>query len=138
VRSPDARKSPLSLGPMRPGPDQKNFGHNCKHMFAERTGDVDVAKTNMVEAELDSFVNRRDVQRRRDEGERPAEAMYAESVRRYDAKRQQELAWQWLRYHARQLRNHETTSALITAHHRGEIERYERLLNINHEGGDAA
>ncbi len=98
-----------------------------------------VAKTNMVEAELDGFVNRRDKERRRTEGERPlAEALWAESERRHAASRQQALAWAWLRWHQRMLNSHIKTSNLITSHHAAEIEKYERLLNIDYEGGDAA
>ena len=100
--------------------------------------DLDVAKTNMVEAELDSFVARRDKARRRDEGEREREELYMESVRRHHARREQELAWAWLRFHARQLRNHETTSALITARHRQQMARYEQMLGINYSEGDDA
>ena len=92
---------------------------------------MDVARVNAIEGELDSFVNRRDKERRRDEGERPAEAIWQESVRAYNARRDQERAWEWLRFHARQLRNHETTSALITAHHRQEIRRYEAMLGLD-------
>ena len=113
------------------------FGFNRKHMFAERFGDVDVAKVNAIEGELDSFVSRRDKQRRRDEGDRPPEEIWQESVRAYNARREQELWWAWLRWHQRMLNNHTKTSALITSHHRSEIERYERLLNIDYQGGDA-
>jgi hypothetical protein len=94
---------------------------------------MDVAKTNMVEAELDSFVARRDKERRRGEGERAPEEIWQESVRTLNAKRQEALCWEWLRFHSRQLRNHETTSALITAHHRREIAKYEELLGLDHE-----
>ena len=97
-----------------------------------------VAKTNMVEAELDSFVARRDRERRRAEGERSPEEIWQESARVFNAKRQEVLCWEWLRWHQRMLNNHTRTAALIAEHHRQEIARYEELLGINYEGGDAA
>ena len=70
--------------------------------------------------------------------ERTAEELWTASVRRFNARREQDLAWQWLGYHERMLRSHQTTSALLCAHHRQEIARYEEMLGINHKGGDAA
>ena len=45
--------------------------------------DLDVAKTEGVEAQLDAFIATRDKQRRRDEGERLEEELYEPSVRVY-------------------------------------------------------
>ncbi len=67
--------------------------------------------------------------------ERPAEVMYAESVRRFNARRYQDLCWEWLRHHERLLRSHQTTAAILTAHHRQEIARYEKLLGIDESKG---
>ena len=95
--SPGAWKSLLSPGPFGPGHRLSFFGYNCKHMFVERFGDVDVAKVNAVEGELDSFVARRDRERRRDEGERPAEEIWAQSVRTYNGQlRRQKLINKYL------------------------------------------
>ena len=47
----------------------------------------------MVEAELDAMIRRRDEKRRRDEGERPEEALWLESERKYAARRRE--GW-WL------------------------------------------
>ena len=53
---------------------------------------MDVAKVNAIEGELDSFVARRDKERRRDEGERPPEAIWQVSVRAYNGQlRRQKL-----------------------------------------------
>ncbi len=93
--------------------------------------DLDAAKTNIVEAELDSFVARRDQQRRRDEGERPAEEIWAESIRRHHARQQRELAWEWLRYHVARQRAHRKTFALLDAHHEAEIQRYSEMLGLD-------
>jgi hypothetical protein len=99
---------------------------------------VDVAKVNQVESELDAYINRADKRRRETAGEREREELYEESCRRHHARREAELAWEWLRFHVRQLRNHQTTAALIARHHEQEIRKYEEMLNINHDQGDAA
>jgi hypothetical protein len=66
------------------------------------------------------------------------EELWRESVRRFNARRHQDLCWQWIRYHEGMPRSHQTTSAILTAHHRQEIEKYEAMLGISHKGGDAA
>ncbi len=102
---------------------------------------MDVAKTNTVEGELDFFVARRDEQRRRAEGERPAEEIWQESVRRYNARRQRELCWEWLRYHVARQRANRKTFALLDAMHETEIQKYSQMLGLDdHEpnGKDAA
>ena len=98
---------------------------------------MDVVKVNQVEGELDSFVAKRDAQRRRTEGEREREAIYMESVRRHHAQRQETLAWEWLRYHVARQRAHRKTFALLDAHHEAEIRRYSEMLGINYEGETA-
>ena len=97
-----------------------------------------VAHSEASEKELDSLIRRRDTQRRETEGHRLSEELWAESVRRHHAQRQEALAWQWLRYHVARQRAHRHTFALLDAHHSAEIEKYERMLNIDYQGGDAA
>ena len=97
-----------------------------------------VARSEATEKELDSLIRRRDTQRRETEGHRPSEELWAESVRRHHAQRQEALAWEWLRYHVARQRAHRKTFALLDAHHESEIQKYERLLNIDYQGGDAA
>ena len=97
-----------------------------------------VSRGEATEKELDSLIRRRHDQRATEEAHKPSEDLWAESVRRHHVQRQQELAWAWLRWHQQMLNNHTRTTALITAHHRGEIQKYEELLGINYEGGDAA
>ena len=98
---------------------------------------MDAVKVNQVEAELDSFVARRDTQRRQSEGDRDREAIYMESVRRFHERQQQALAWEWLRYHVARQRAHRHTFALLDAHHEAEIRRYSEMLGINYEGETA-
>ena len=99
---------------------------------------MEIARGEAVEHELDSYITRADKRRREDAGERAREELWQASVRAHHERCQRELAWEWLRFHARQLRNHELTSRLIAAHHEQEIEKYERMLNINHEPKGAA
>ena len=100
--------------------------------------DVDVSKTEAAEASLDAFVAQRDKARCRDEGERAREEIWRESVRRFNACRQQELAQQWRDYHDAQVRRHEVTYGLLLAHHRQERDRYAAMLEETSNGKDAA
>ena len=77
-------------------------------------------------------------QHREAEGERARHEMYEGSCRRHAKAQQLSLAWEWLRYYQGMLRSHQTTAAILTTHHRREIEKYEAMLGINHKGGDAA
>ena len=96
-----------------------------------------VAKTNMVEAELDGFVARRDKERRRDEGERAREEIWAESCRRHHEQRQEQLALEWLAYHQQRQRAHRKTFALLDAMHAAEIAKYEAMLKLDgHESNE--
>jgi hypothetical protein len=97
-----------------------------------------VTRGEMVEADLDRLITRRHDQRVSEEQGR-IEDGWAESVRVHNARRQKALCWEWLKYHQRKLNNCRRTFALLDAHDRAEIARYERILGINYdEGGDAA
>ena len=63
---------------------------------------------------------------------------YMLALRRRDDARQRSLAWEWLRHHTQKLQNRDRTKAMLDAHDRQEIARYERMLRIDHEGDDAA
>jgi hypothetical protein len=93
-----------------------------------------VARGEMVESDLDRLITKRDKERRRDRGEREREALWAASVRRHHARRRQELAWEWLRHHERQLNNQRTTFAILERHHRQEIAKYETMLGLDGPG----
>ena len=54
-----------------------------------------VAKGEAVESELDAFIARRDKERRQSEGERAREALWQESVRRYNARQEQDHRAAW-------------------------------------------
>jgi hypothetical protein len=59
-----------------------------------------------VEAELDRLIERRDDQRRQAEGERRAEDLWQESVRRYNARQFENLRTAWYEYEIRLYRIH--------------------------------
>jgi hypothetical protein len=59
---------------------------------------VDITQGELVEAENDAFIRRRDKQRRETEGERLGEELYKESCRQYVMKRDRERAAEWVEY----------------------------------------
>src|SRR5215210_2095770 len=70
-----------------------------------------------AEAQLDSFISRRHEQRAKDEGERRAEEMWAESVRRHEAQMREENRLLWLGYHkAAAERARRNLEALVARH----------------------
>ena len=86
-----------------------------------------------AERDLDAMITRRDLQRRESEGERRERELWAETVAQYNARRQRELARQWLEYHVARRRTHRRTFALLDAHHTAEIGRYARMLDDGKE-----
>ena len=65
---------------------------------------MDIAKGEHVEAELDAMIARRHDQRRQTEGERAAEELWQESVRRYHARQGEDRRAAW-REHYRRMRS---------------------------------
>jgi len=59
----------------------------------------EIARGERAVAELDSFISRRDKQRRETEGDRAVEAAWAISERREDARRRQENRAGWHGWH---------------------------------------
>jgi hypothetical protein len=78
---------------------------------------VDVAKTNAVEAELDNFISRRHEERIQEEGERLAEEIWAESERRYAARRREENRAAWCKYHQDQAARHRAMLEALATYH---------------------
>lgn len=89
-----------------------------------------VARGEQVESELNSFIRKRDQERRKQEGERPEEALYLESTRRYADRQQRQRWWEWLRFHEGQLRRHTASLEALISQHRNEAERYAGLLGV--------
>jgi hypothetical protein len=60
---------------------------------------LDVAHSEMVEAELDHLIRRRDEKRRLSEGERLEEALWVDSARQHAAKLREAARVEWTLYH---------------------------------------
>ena len=97
----------------------------------------DIRQGELVEAELDAFISRRDTQRRTTEGERAAEETYEENVRRYHKRERRGMLWERLRYHEALIQSHCSTFELLIGRHRSEVARLETLLGISETKGAA-
>jgi hypothetical protein len=75
---------------------------------------MDVARGELVEAELDRFIETRS-RRTPDADER--EELWKESVRRYNARRREEMRAAWTSYHEGQDERHRRTLQELIAHH---------------------
>jgi hypothetical protein len=75
---------------------------------------MDEAHGEMVEAELNRVIERRS-SREMDPDER--EALWQESVRRYNARRQEEMRVAWASYHEGQAERHRRILQDLIAHH---------------------
>lgn len=91
----------------------------------------------MVESELDRLITKRHDQRVKDDGERPAEELYMESVRRHEELERRERLWQLLRFHQGMARSHTANLEALVNRHRLEVERCEALLGITDTKGVA-
>ena len=97
---------------------------------------MDVAKTSAVEAELDNFISRRHEKRIQEEGERPAEEVWAESERRYAARRREENRAAWRKYHQDQAARHRATLEALATYHEGEAAKLQpEVAVVDGEGG---
>ncbi len=81
-----------------------------------------VARGEIAESGLDNFIAQRDKQRRREEGERPAEAMWAESCRVYADGQRREMRARWYAFHMDQAERIERTAAALAGEHRARAE----------------
>ena len=84
------------------------------------------ARGEMVEAELDAMIRRRDEKRRQTEGERLEEALWAESVRAYNARVGEDKRQARLEYHEGQARRLSSTLEALVAYHEAEAEKYRK------------
>jgi hypothetical protein len=85
---------------------------------------VDIAHGEKVEAELNALITRRDDKRRETEGERAAEAMWAESERRHAEQRRAANRSAWASFHRAQAERHRATLTDLIAHHQAEAAKY--------------
>ncbi len=83
----------------------------------------DIGQGERAEAELDSFISRRDRQRRETEGDRAAEDLWEASSRLHSARRRAENRAAWCEYHRGRADSLRRTLGALVAHHEAEAER---------------
>jgi hypothetical protein len=89
---------------------------------------VDIGRSEQVERELDAMIERRSRQKDPDE----ASELWQESVRRYNARRREEMRAALHEYHQGQAARHRAVLESLIARHEAEAE---RLAPIRGEGG---
>jgi hypothetical protein len=124
---------PGSLGP---GESAPFFGPGFTVLNAdgERRTDVDIARSERAERDLDAMIERRHEARVKADGHRPSQEMYAESVRVYNAARERERRAEWAKYHRQQAERHRATLTDLVAFH----ESMATKLEQDQTRGDAA
>ncbi len=92
--------------------------------------DLDVAHSEHGEGQLSAFIAHRHEKRVAEEGERRAEEIWQESVRRYHEREREQNRWAWVRHFD-----------LMAANHAKLAEEYERraseLCENGHKKGEA-
>jgi hypothetical protein len=83
----------------------------------------DITRGEATEKELDRLITRRHDARVRGEGERRAEEMWQESVKRYEEKRLQMARLEWHLHHMGQAERLRRTLEDLVAFHEAEAER---------------
>jgi hypothetical protein len=94
---------------------------------------VDIARGEQVEAELDAMIRRRDTERRQTEGERRMEELWAQSVRRYNARLEADERLERLHYHEGQARRLSNTLGSLVAYHEAQAEKYRENGHTDHK-----
>jgi hypothetical protein len=84
---------------------------------------VDISRSEQVETDLDRLIERRDTERRKSEGERAAEELWQASVRRHNARQEQDHRAAWCE-HWRKMR----------AVHYGLGDEYDRKIRESENG----
>jgi hypothetical protein len=81
---------------------------------------VDIAHSEMVEKELDYLITRRSKQKDPEEHSE----LWRESVRRYNARKCEEVRAAWCEYHQGQAARHRAILASLVAYHEEQAEKY--------------
>jgi hypothetical protein len=84
---------------------------------------VDVARADSVDAELDRLISRRASQDRRPDPDEQHDRWKA-SLRRYNARRHEEMRAAWREYHQDQAARHRAVLEALIANHEAEAARY--------------
>ena len=79
---------------------------------------MDITRAEATEKELDSLIRRRHDQRASENGHRPSEELWQQSVRTYNAKEQSRLTWDWIRALEERAERAECNGAEIAARNR--------------------
>ena len=90
----------------------------------------DIARDEATEKELDRLITCRHDARVSSEGERQAEEMWQESVKRYEEKRRQVARLEWRAFHCGQAERHRATLQALIEHHE---EQAAKLMEATHE-----
>ena len=83
----------------------------------------EIAAGEAVEKELDSFISRRDAERRKSEGDRAEEEKWMKSERRHDQYRRAENRAAWYGWHMDQAERHRRNLGALVAQHEAAAER---------------
>jgi hypothetical protein len=90
---------------------------------------VDIARTEAADAELVRMIERRS--RKGEVDREELEPVYIESVRRYNARRREEMRAAWCEYHQGQAARHRAVLETLIARHEGEAA---KLMDVQPEG----
>jgi hypothetical protein len=90
---------------------------------------MDIARGEMVEKQFDALIQRRARKGDVDPDER--EALWQTSVRRYNARRREEMRAAWAFYHEGQAERHRATLQALIEHHESEAA---RLMDVRPKG----
>ena len=82
-----------------------------------------IARGEATEKELDRLITRRHEARVSSEGERQAEEMWQESVKRYEEERLEMAHLEWHAFHCGQAERHRATLQALIEHHESEAAR---------------
>jgi hypothetical protein len=88
-----------------------------------------------AESQIETFISRRDRERRQEEGERQAQEMYAESVRRHEEGQRRLNAAAWYQYHQGQAERHRAVLQALIGHHEAQAEKYRGNGHYHEEKG---
>jgi hypothetical protein len=84
---------------------------------------VDIAHSELVEQQLTTLIERRHERRVVEEGERAEAEAWAESVRRYNDRLQEENRAAWAAFHEGQAERHRRTLEDLIEHHTMQAEK---------------
>jgi hypothetical protein len=88
--------------------------------------ELDISRGETAESQLDAFIERREKERRKSEGERRTEELWAENERLYFERESRRLRWAWVHYFEAQAERAEANGLAIASANR---ERAQALLD---------